>query len=192
MATTLWGYTQAVDASNSQTNGNIIAGVGTFGAISNAYVTELAFYNIQTTSRATRMAVYQGGTSDTNPFGATLITELAITGGGIGWVTGTVTGAPALAANTRTWVVCKNSVGLPYTNSYTNKGDFNATNGRVVVIGATNTPDQTLPFPVTMDNTSTTTVSWGVHLRMGYDVSGGGGSAIAAISSGFHVRNINR
>lgn len=171
MAVTEWGYTAAVDNDTSGSNTNIIAGVGTFGAISDAFVTNLAFYNGSGTSRAVRMAVYQGGTSGTNPNGATLITELAITGSGIGWVSGTVAGSPALTASTRTWVMCKTTAGLSYVSSFGSYGDYNGTAGRVTVIGATNTNDHTLAFPATMDNSSTTTNNWGVHLRMSYDIT---------------------
>ena len=171
MAAVDWGYTGAVDSDTTGSNTNIIAGVGTFGAISDAYVAQLAFYNSQVTSRAVRMAVYQGGTSDTNPNGATLITELAITGSGIGWVTGTVAGAPALTASARTWVMCKTTSAYPYVSSFGTYGDFNATAGRVSVIGATNTNDHTLAFPATMDNSSVSTNNWGVHLRMSYDIT---------------------
>jgi hypothetical protein len=86
--------------------------------------------------------------------------------------------------------MCKTNAGLAYASSFTNKGNYNATAGRVSVIGATNGNDQTLAFPAVMDNTSTTTNNWGVHLRMGYDVSGGGGSTIVVISSGHHNRGL--
>jgi hypothetical protein len=189
MALTLWGYTDAIDLDSGASSTNIIAGVGTFGAISDAYVAEFGFYNPNGTSRSVRMALYSGGASATDPVGATLITELAFAGAGTGWVTGTVTGAPAIPASTRIWVMCKTSGGLSYQSSFGSYGNYNGTAGRVTVIGATNTNDHTAAFPATMDNTSTTTNNWGVHLRMGYDISAGATNRRGALIRRSIIRN---
>lgn len=56
-----------------------------------------------------RLAVYQGGTSDTNPAGATLVWdsgEQTCPSGAAAWITINA-GGQALAANTRTWVALR-------------------------------------------------------------------------------------
>jgi hypothetical protein len=97
------------DGSMGGTSNTWITG-GMFGA-SAGTLTSVSFYGSRYDAdfRFARLAVYQGGASDTNPAGASLIWDsgqLEITGPGAQWWTFDADDS-ALAANTRTWLAIR-------------------------------------------------------------------------------------
>lgn len=136
-----------------------------FPAVASAVLESISINS--NTAGPVRLAVYQGGTSDTNPDGATLIGqtgEETISSTGV-YSTFLVPGSPALAASTRTYIVCRGRGMSRVDSGSPNVGD---TIARSVITGLTGGNDEAIPFPATMDNTGVTFSDSGTRAYMMY------------------------
>lgn len=148
---------------------------GLFAPGANATLDSIeAYRNSAGTAAPVRLFVYQGGTSDTNPNGATLIAEGTVTlNTNPGWNT-VVTSGETLQNNTRTFIGIKGNdtlEGIAYHTSSAQAGDFFATHGRIDLTGVTGTSDETIAMPATMDNTGATTGAFWYSLRINYTLA---------------------
>jgi hypothetical protein len=136
-----------------------------FPAVDNALLESVSIYT--GTAGAVRIGVYQGGTSDTDPDGATLIGE---TGNQTIVSTGQytellITGSPALVASTRTYIICRGRGMSRIDTGSPNVGD---TIARSVITGLTGGSDEAIAMPATMDNTGITFSDSGSRAYMMY------------------------
>lgn len=125
-----------------------------------------------------RVAIYQGGASDSDPTGATLIEDLGVLEfASSTFVTTTLTSAsnPALTASTRTWFFMKQDYnGFVYRDTTSPSGEI-ATGYLVVLSGMSE--DYTAAFPGTVPSVSVAGDVGDLSVWLTYAEGGGGPSA---------------
>lgn len=165
--------------------------VGTFPTVSGATLDSISVYSFAgEASTPIRMAIYTGGISDSNPFGATLIydTGSRTTGSATeGFKTLAATGSPALPSGARLWIASR-----AYSWPYGRTGNPTNFSGRVTATDETGSGNPASAFPSVVDNTTQTAGAGTPFMFYLTYSTASGGSSIVVISSGFHVRNINR
>jgi hypothetical protein len=170
--------------------GQTVWSVGTFDTVSGATLDSITIYSASgKAATPVRMAIYTGGASASNPLGATLIydTGSRTTGSATeGFKTLSATGSPALPSGARLWIAAKAA-----SWSFFRTGDATNFSGRVTATDETGSGNPASAFPSVVNNT-TQTAGAGTPYMYYLTYSTAAGSFIAAISSGFHVRNINR
>lgn len=175
---TAWGSVLSNPASPGSINVNFTrAMVGLFNPGGDATLNSVGVYMHDTNTGTYRLAVYQGGTSDTNPAGATLIWQSGqlTAPGASGWDDEAASGT--LVNNTRTWIFIKdndNNVVLQTTSSSGERSNA-TTGGRVAVYEHTGGDDETASFPATMNNGSQDSYTAWYRMRLDYTLGGGGG-----------------
>lgn len=163
--------------------------VGTFDTVSGATLDSVTIYSAAgEAATPVRMAIYTGGASASNPLGATLIydTGSRTTGSATeGFKTLSATGSPALPSGARLWIAAKAASWAFYRT-----GDATNFSGRVTLTDETGSGLPASAFPSVVNNTTQAANTGAYMFYLTYSTAAG--SFIAAISSGFHVRNINR
>ena len=169
--------TSPVSPTTSGATTATIFNFGTFPTVSGATLDSISLYitNLEGSTNV-RLAVYQGGSSDTNPNGATLIGETAqVNNGGTANAYGTfaISGSPALTSGARTWIVAK-AASNDFTWSRSGAGDMGDIVRRNTLTGETGALSTSTAFPSTLDNsgigTASTTSAYMLYLT--YSVSG--------------------
>ena len=167
-----WGRS-TITGSTTGING-CIGHAGLFNPGSNGTLDSVELYfDTATDLTMVRAAVYQGGLSDIDASGATLLEDLGVGSGSVaGWHVFTSISNPTLTDNTRTWIVYRGDNGtgvglVVYSTSSADAGDFYTT-GRVTLTGQTGLSDETIAFPATMDNTGASAGSYWYAIRLNY------------------------
>lgn len=139
---------------------NDIAGAANLGAISSAVLESLSVYKGSAPDATFRLALYSGGTSDTDPDGASLIADSGefLASGSAGWYTALISGSPAIPESTRLFLVGRQST---YSRTSDQPADMLS---RLQISGHTGNQDTSAAFPATMNNTSVTLNSTGAYL----------------------------
>jgi hypothetical protein len=133
-----------------------------------------------------RVAVYAGGTSDTDPTGATLVVDLGLIGGTTTGLRTLTAGGQSLTAATRYWLGIKSDDAASYRARKTDTtigGNFAAacrtTTGEAAAEG---TPWSASIAAGTVTNTAAT-ITW----YMTYTASGGGGGTVSPYYSHYYT-----
>lgn len=149
--------------------------VGTFDVVAGATLDSISIY-LPAGEQATplRMAVYEGGTSNTNPLNATLIHDTGSLTTGVsaaGYHTIAVAGSPALSSGVRTWI-CARAAGWAFQRFTSATGsDFV---GRVQDTDETGSGSASTAFPATVNNTTQTSSSGVFLFYLTYSTPAGG------------------
>lgn len=168
----------AIWGGNSSLNGSDFgiswcrAMAGDFAPGSDQQLDSVEIYLGGFTADAIRVAVYEGGTSDTDPNGATLVEDLGDqVPGATGYLTFTSATNPTLTNNTRLWIVAKGENAGNQTRASTNSSDaedFYSAQGRIELTGQTGGADDGLAYPSVMDNTGASASNFWYAWRLNY------------------------
>ncbi len=147
---------------------------GTSPNVANMILKSISVYeSTGSASDSIRVALYSGGTSDTNPSGASLIFGALLSGaGGAGWKVASA-GDESIPQNTRIWVGLKGSstdLGVQYSMDSGDRGDFK-TDGRYESSVVSNDENTAWPNPWPADSGSSSTAWYSIYLT--YDTSSG-------------------
>jgi hypothetical protein len=169
---TNWGgdaLTSAVNGAVTQT----VWSVGTFDVVSGATLDSISIYLPSGESATSlRMAVYTGGTSDTNPNGATLVHDTGSLTTGVsteGWHTIAVAGSPALSSGVRMWIAAR-AASWSFHRATSNTGSEFV--GRVQATDETGSGAAGTAFPATVDNTTQSSSGGSYLFYLTYSVPG--------------------
>jgi len=153
MATNWGGDTLTSSLSGAVTQ--TVWSVGTFDVVSGATLDSISIYLPSgESSTSLRMAVYTGGTSDTNPNGATLAHDTGSLTTGVateGWYTIAVAGSPALSSGVRMWIAARAASWSFHRATSVSGSEFV---GRVQATDETGSGAAGTAFPATVNNTT--------------------------------------
>jgi hypothetical protein len=133
---------------------------------------------------AARVAVYAGGTSDTDPTNATLVVDLGLIGNGTGNLTLTA-GGQSLTAGTRYWLALKSNDGASWRARKTDAtvgGNFAAAARQTTGESA----DETAAWSASIASGTVTNTGATLTWYMTYTASGGGGGTVSPYYSGYY------
>jgi hypothetical protein len=159
-----WGQTSTTNATNSGSFGSTFRMMGGTSPNTSGMTLQSVSLDFSGTGQSIRVAVYTGGTSLSDPVGATLVEDLGqitINGTRQFWTVNSST-TPSIPQNASLWIAVKQGTGATgyWSTSSADAGDFQTARGRFQMSGQTNGTDPTLAFPSTLNGTSSFALFW--------------------------------